>query len=39
VSNLALETGWRIERIREDLQGIPRTIVLSRVLQGASGCI
>jgi release factor glutamine methyltransferase len=30
VSELARETGWRVERIRNDLQGIPRTIVLSR---------
>ena len=29
VSNLAHETGWCVERIREDLQGIPRTVVLS----------
>lgn len=30
VEALALESGWRIERIREDLQGIPRTMVLRR---------
>jgi release factor glutamine methyltransferase len=30
VSTLARETGWRVERIREDLQGIPRTMVLGR---------
>jgi release factor glutamine methyltransferase len=30
VSNLARKAGWNIERIREDLQGIPRTIVLRR---------
>lgn len=30
VSNLARKAGWNIERTREDLQGIPRTIVLRR---------
>jgi release factor glutamine methyltransferase len=30
VAALALECGWRVERVREDLQGIPRTIVLAR---------
>ena len=30
VSQLAEQTGWRVERIRDDLQGIPRTAVLSR---------
>ena len=30
VENIALETGWRVERIRDDLQGIPRTIVVSK---------
>jgi release factor glutamine methyltransferase len=34
VSDLAHETGWRVERIREDLQGIPRTGVLSRASGG-----
>jgi release factor glutamine methyltransferase len=30
VRELAEETGWTVRRIREDLQGIPRTIVLTR---------
>ena len=30
VEALASSTGWKIERVREDLQGIPRTIVLRR---------
>jgi release factor glutamine methyltransferase len=30
VTALAAATGWRVLRIREDLQGIPRTIVLAR---------
>jgi release factor glutamine methyltransferase len=30
VANLARGAGWRVVGIREDLQGIPRTIVLSR---------
>lgn len=30
VTALALSSGWRVLRVREDLQGIPRTIVLGR---------
>lgn len=30
VTTLAVETGWRVLRLREDLQGIPRTMVLAR---------
>ena len=30
VSDLAREAGWSVVRVREDLQGIPRTLVLSR---------
>ncbi|HJR59411.1 MAG TPA: peptide chain release factor N(5)-glutamine methyltransferase [Vicinamibacterales bacterium] len=30
VARLATETGWRVVRVRNDLQGIPRTIVLAR---------
>jgi release factor glutamine methyltransferase len=30
IEELAAATGWKMVRIREDLQGIPRTIVLSR---------
>jgi release factor glutamine methyltransferase len=30
VKGLAQASGWRIVRVREDLQSIPRTIVLSR---------
>jgi release factor glutamine methyltransferase len=30
VTALAAESGWRVLRLREDLQGIPRTIVLGR---------
>jgi release factor glutamine methyltransferase len=30
VAALAARTGWQTERVREDLQGIPRTIVLMR---------
>jgi release factor glutamine methyltransferase len=30
VSALAVAEGWRVLRVREDLQGIPRTIVLAR---------
>ena len=29
VSTLAANSGWRVVRIREDLQSIPRTIVLA----------
>jgi release factor glutamine methyltransferase len=34
VASLARKTGWRVERIREDLQGIPRTILLRRSSNG-----
>ena len=30
VTALATETGWRVMKVREDLQGIPRVIVLGR---------
>jgi release factor glutamine methyltransferase len=30
VSDLAREAGWRVTGVREDLQGIPRTLVLAR---------
>jgi release factor glutamine methyltransferase len=30
IRRLAEETGWRVVRVRDDLQGIPRTIVLER---------
>lgn len=30
VASIALETGWRVERVRDDIQGIPRTIVVSK---------
>jgi release factor glutamine methyltransferase len=30
VKELAQETGWNVRTVREDLQGIPRTIVLSK---------
>ena len=30
VTALAEEAGWRVVRVREDLQGIPRTLVLAR---------
>jgi release factor glutamine methyltransferase len=35
VRGLAIDSGWDVIRIREDLQGIPRTAVLARASSGA----